>query len=81
LINTTASGNVATMGGGGLYNGAGTSDLAFTTVASNTGAGGGGIEGVGGQVTLQNTLVAHNGLANCSGGLVSNGHNLDSGTS
>jgi uncharacterized repeat protein (TIGR01451 family)/CSLREA domain-containing protein len=81
LVNTTASGNVATAGGGGLYNGAGTSALAFTTVASNTGASGGGIEGAGGQVTLQNTLVAHNDPANCGGGLVSNGHNLDSGTS
>lgn len=81
LVNTTASGNVATMGGSGLYNGAGMSDLVFTTVASNTGASGGGIEGAGGQVTLRNTLVAHNDPANCSGGLVSNGHNLDSGTS
>ncbi|NIO68304.1 MAG: hypothetical protein GTN71_04430, partial [Anaerolineae bacterium] len=30
-------------------------------------------------VLLQNTIVAYNGTANCSGGLTSNGYNLDSG--
>jgi CSLREA domain-containing protein len=82
LINTTVSGNRAAGGsGGGLLNG-GTTAITFTTVTSNTAASGGyGIHRADGTVALQNALVAHNGTTatNCSGVLVSNGHNLEYG--
>ena len=54
--------------------------LTYTTFASNTASsGGGGLHQAGGAVLLQNTFVAGNGPANCSGALTSNGYNLDSG--
>jgi len=82
LLNTTVSRNRATTGGGGgIWNYNGTSVLTCTTIASNTAAaGGGGIHWMSGTISLQNSIVAHNGAANCAGTLTSNGHNLDSGT-
>ena len=54
--------------------------LTYTIFASNTASsGGGGLHQAGGAITLQNTIVAGNGPANCSGALTSNGYNLDSG--
>jgi hypothetical protein len=83
LVNTTVSGNRAIAGsGGGLYNDSGAITITFATIASNTAASGGyGIHRATGTVELQNTLVAHNGTTatNCSGVLVSNGHNLEYG--
>jgi CSLREA domain-containing protein len=84
LVNTTVSGNRAESGsGGGLYDLNGTTVLTYTTVVSNAAStSGGGIFDVGGgNVTLQNSIVAYNEPANCGGTIVSNGHNLDSGTS
>ena len=80
LLNTTVSGNRAASGeGGGLYSNDGTSAITYTTVTGNiASSGGGGVHHAGGTVRLQNTIVAHNGT-NCSGALISNGYNLDSG--
>jgi len=52
--------------------------LTYTTVASNTASSGGrGIHRAGGTVLLKNTIVAYNGATNCSGGVTSNGYNLE----
>ncbi len=83
LVNTTVSRNAASSyAGGGLWNqnSGAASVLTYTTVASNTAlSGGGGINRASGTVLLQNTIVAYNGTANCSGGVTSNGHNLEYG--
>jgi CSLREA domain-containing protein len=87
LVNTTISHNRAlTSGPGGLHLGAGAAiTITFTTVASNTGAGGVyGIEFTGPLAAgyIQNTLVAYNGtpLSNCLGILPpSGGYNLEDG--
>ena len=68
--------------GGGIFSNNGLSVLIFTTVAHNTASGGAeGIYRGGGTTRLLNTIVADNGTTNCSGTIVSEGHNLDSGTS
>jgi hypothetical protein len=83
LINSTLSDNHAQDGnGGGLYNygPSATTWLTFTTVASNTVSGiysGGGLGNSGGEIIVQDSLLAHNQPLNCSGGVTSNGHNLD----
>ena len=83
LTNTTLGDNRATSGnGGGIFSNNGLSELIFTTVAHNTASGSGeGIYRGGGTVRLTDTIVADNGTTNCSGTIVSQGHNLDSGTS
>jgi uncharacterized repeat protein (TIGR01451 family) len=80
LTNVTLGHNTANNGSGGaLYNQDGSNTLIYVTVVSNTaGYQGDGLRRVGGTVTLQNTIVAHNGDENCNGWLDSNGHNLDS---
>jgi len=85
MLNTTVSGNRATGGGGGgLLNSGGRVSITFSTIASNTAT----IDGYGlrlesGTMLLQDTIVAHNGTeeTNCTGLLVSNGHNLEYGYS
>jgi hypothetical protein len=79
LVNTTVSHNVATAGdGGGLYSEIGTTVLTYTTVASNTATSGAdGIHVDFSPVLLQNTILAYNGTTNCSGGVTSNGYNLE----
>jgi hypothetical protein len=83
LINTTVSGNQATAGaGGGLFAEESTAAITFTTFASNTATSGGyGIHLVASTVSVQDTNIAYNGTTatNCSGVLVSNGHNLEYG--
>ena len=88
LVNTTVSQNEATgsNGGGGVRTGGGNTVLTFTTIASNTSAsGGGGIHRSAGTLVLQDVLLAHNSPVNCAatnGGVwISNGHNLEDGTS
>ena len=89
VVNTTVSGNRATEGGGGLWNGdaslgnsdVSTSVLTYTTIASNTSlSGGGGVHWTSSTVLLQNTIVAYNSPGNCNAGPASNGHNLEDGT-
>jgi PKD repeat protein len=86
ITNTTISGNHAAGPGGGLDDSAAAS-LANVTVSANRGGfpGGGGIASAG-RTTLLNTLLEGNALqsgtsSNCSGTLVSAGHNLSDDTS
>ncbi|HET7089767.1 MAG TPA: Ig-like domain-containing protein [Anaerolineae bacterium] len=92
LANVTISGNTAKTDGGGLYNtgSASAATLNNVTVTANTadsdgnGSGnGGGVFRSGGTVGVKNTIIAGNtdnsGATqhpNCSGSLISQGHNL-----
>jgi hypothetical protein len=85
MTNATISGNTAGYGGGLLHTDAYTLTIINSTIASNTvttgSAGPGGIQNYG-IVTFRNTVLAYNQNANCSNAdiMISNGHNLDSGT-
>lgn len=77
LTNVTVSGNISSEGGG-IWNSIGTdASLNNVTMTANVG---GGISG--GDVTAKNTIVANNIAGdNCAApAMISNGHNLDSGT-
>ncbi len=79
LINSTLSGNSTSSAGGGISN-ANTLTLNNVTVNSNSATYGEGIFNNGGSLSLKNTIVANSTSGgNCSGLIVSNGHNLDSG--
>ena len=80
FTNVTISGNTATGNSGGIGN-LGTVTLTNVTISGNTAPGDGG--GIGnytqGSIKLRNTIVANNPLGgNCSGAIISNGHNLSS---
>jgi CSLREA domain-containing protein len=83
LTNSTVSGNSATNEGGGIFN-MGLLALHNSTIAFNNTNNGGGVvnSGASGTVNFRNTIIAANGAANdnndCSGVLISQGHNLDS---
>jgi len=81
IINTTISKNTSASSGGGLYSETdfASTYITYTTIASNTaGGGGGGIHrSYDGVITLQDTILAHNGANNCNKALISNGHNLE----
>lgn len=86
LVNSTISGNTASGGGGGLsVGGGGTAQISFSTIARNTsGASGGQLQVFGATAHIAGSIVASPlaGL-NCrfgAGALLSDGHNLDSGT-
>ena len=86
VVNSTLSGNIATFSGGALLS-SGTAGLYNVTVANNT-AGNGGVSGsggginvVGGTMTVRNSIVADNinlvgSSEDCTGTLTSEGHNL-----
>jgi predicted outer membrane repeat protein len=83
LTNVTISGNSATdYGGAMIHAGSVTLTVVNCTVVTNTVPSG---TGTGGMIlyspaTVENTLLAHNNNGNCGGsGLISHGHNLDSG--
>jgi hypothetical protein len=83
LTNVTISGNSATdYGGAMIHAGSVTLTVVNCTVVSNTvpsGTGAGGMM-LYSPATLENTLLAYNDNGNCGGsGLISHGHNLDSG--
>ena len=81
LSNVTISGNQSAdnMYGGGLYNSlVATTTLQNVTIAGNIAPSGGGIHNNGGQLSVQNTIVANNAGGDCDGMGVSNGYNLDS---
>jgi CSLREA domain-containing protein len=90
LTNSTVSGNTAHEGAG-IYNDSlagngGTVNLINSTISDNTAtsAGGGLLNFSGATVELTNTIIAAQaGGGDCahSGGIDSNGHNLESGTS
>jgi hypothetical protein len=83
MVNTTLSGNATDDTGGGLDN-HGPAVITNSTLAANSAAvGGGGINRDSGTVQLKNTIVAANTSptgANCRGTIISNGHNLDGGS-
>ena len=85
LTNSTISNNAALGGdGGGILIQAGTATLTIlnSTVSANTATtGGGGVVHTGGNATLQNSIVAANVPADCSGTVVSLDHNLDGDSS
>lgn len=91
LVNSTVSGNVATLDGGGIYNDKGDISLHSATIAANQADGDGDGRGAGagiynqnqaGGVRLQNSLLADNvrpaaGVPDdCWGSLYSDGYNL-----
>ena len=82
LTNATVVENSTSAGmGGGVWND-GSVLLDGSTVAGNGASGGGGTSNNGtGTVELRNTILAANTPANCSGGIMSDGHNIDSGGS
>ena len=84
LLNCTVSGNSSDFTGGGIF-AAGTVHIMSSTVAANLAFDGGGIFG---NATIQNTIVAANGLhttlgtgPDCQGTLNSQGYNLVQNTS
>ncbi|MFL5755631.1 MAG: choice-of-anchor Q domain-containing protein, partial [Chloroflexota bacterium] len=87
---STITGNQAQTDGGGLFLGGLADTLTNDTIAGNLagegGSGsGGGLAGTSNSIHLNNTLLAQNGTpvssSNCSaGGITSNGHNLDDGS-
>lgn len=80
LENVTISGNEADSNGGGIFVGLTTVTVTNSTIVTNTAAGagsGGGINNLGGAVTVKNTIVADNAEDNCGGAITSAGHNLE----
>jgi CSLREA domain-containing protein len=92
FVNVTISGNRAGGLGGGVFVGLvpspppGTEVVAmYSTIADNSGLGGGGLANVGNRLFLESTIVSGNrsnsgGPSNCHlGGVESRGYNVDSG--
>jgi len=84
LVNSTLSGNVATLGGGGAITTSGTLNVTASTLAVNTarsGVGGALNTTSSGTATLTNTLLAANtdgsGANSCAGSLGDGGYNLE----
>ncbi len=80
LTNSTISGNAAgaDRGGGGIVNfNEATLILESSTVSANMAGAGGGIFNEG-SVILKNAIMANNIGGDCFGGIISDGHNLDS---
>ena len=75
VSNSTVAGNSGAIFGGGIYND-GTVTVSNSTVAGNSATTGGGIYNVG-TVNLLATIVASSGGADCSGGIIDQGYNID----
>ena len=82
MSNNTIHDNRATTGGGGIYiGGNGFASVAHLTVSANEAPFGAGVynDGAGSStLTLQASLLANNGAANCDGVIASNGYNFSS---
>jgi CSLREA domain-containing protein len=80
IENTTLSGNLAGLGGGGIRNDGGNFQIKFATIALNDSQ---GINGSGsGEMLIRNSILADNTGGNCAGSLPSSvGFNIDSGGS
>jgi CSLREA domain-containing protein len=77
VVNSTVSGNAASQSNGGIFS-FGTLELVHSTVSANAGGVNGGIFGdAGSSVTLKNSIVAGNVGRDCTGPILSAGHNLD----
>ena len=82
LTNVTLAANSTAAGMGGAVWTDGSAVLDSSTLAGNGASAGGGTFKSGlGTVELRNTILAANTPANCSGGIMSDGHNIDSGSS
>jgi len=82
LHNTTVSNNTASTAGtgGGIHNNAGDVWLEWVTVAENGPLG--IVNTAGGNIMIENSIVAYNTGGNCTGiGLGSGGYNIEDGTS
>ena len=79
LVNSTVSGNTANLSNGGIFS-FGTLTLVHSTVSDNTtssGLNGGIFGGAGGSLTVENSIVVGNAGRDCTGTIISAGHNLD----
>ena len=82
LTNATLANNSTVAGMGGALWNDGVLLLDSGTVAGNgASAGGGTSNNASGTVEVRNTILAANTPDNCSGGIVSDGNNIDSGSS
>lgn len=84
LINTTLSGNAAEEGGAlSVANAdlARTAALTMTHVTVADNSGDAGVEVISGVAVARNSVFAQSGTPNCSGALISQGHNLENGAS
>ena len=86
-VNGTISRSAAGGNGAGFWND-GTTTLTNATLANNSTVAGNGASGGGGTsnnasgtVEVRNTILAANTPDNCSGGIISDGNNIDSGSS
>jgi hypothetical protein len=77
LVGNTASGDGGALTSGGL--GTNKALLLNSSVVSNTALTGAALRRTTGSLTLVNTIVAGNSLANCAGTIVDGGHNLQFG--
>ena len=82
ISDSTISGNTASNDGGGALTGSGTVTIISSTLSDNTATGSGdAIRRAGGTLRLENTIIASGSGDNCSGIIISQGHNLsDDGT-
>ncbi len=81
IVNSTVSGSSATVSGGGIGN-SGAINATNVTITDNRSADGAGIWNSGGAVKLDNSIVAGQASGvDCSGAIMSDGHNLESGVS
>ena len=81
LTNATFANNSTVAGAGGAVWNDGVLLLDSSTVAGNGAAGGGGTNNASGTVEVRNTILSANTPDNCSGGIMSDGNNIDSGGS
>ncbi len=83
ITNSTFSGNNASGSlGGGIAISAGTLTITNSSFSGNSAFQGGGINNLGGTVTLRNTIVANSTSGgNCYGAIINGGNNIEDGTS
>jgi len=82
LTNVTVAENSTSAGmGGGLWSDAAVVLMSCTIAGNGASAGGGTAKSGGGTFEVQNTIFSANTPENCSGGINSDGNNIDSGSS
>ena len=82
LTNVTVAENSTSAGmGGGVWSDAAVVLMSCTIAGNGASAGGGTVKSGGGTFEVQNTIFSANTTENCSGGINSDGNNIDSGSS
>ena len=76
IINSTLSGNVAAIAGGGMLLSKGTATLTHVSISNNSSQAGGGISCENGQLLIINSIIAGNKGGDCKGSLYQNVKNL-----